>query len=135
MPHSEEHLCVTLVPLFNHLDLTDQKKINAIVTHQQYEKGAQMEINANKMIGVEQQTQFLLMEKVEERLAKYLLDLHKATGNDQVEIPMKMKELAAYLGTTPETLSRKFALLEDKQWLQRQGKQVTLLAIEKLEEL
>ena len=36
---SHEHLCVTLVPLFNHLDLDDQKKINEIAEHVIVDKG------------------------------------------------------------------------------------------------
>lgn len=218
---SHDHLCVQLVPLFNHLDEADQWKINDLVQHQVYDKGSQiitpdndprlvivargnmkiyqlsasgreqllrvvepgqyegenllfgarnenlfgealqktevcmlrqadfqelllsypqislklLEINAAKTTGVEQQTQFLLMEKVEERLAKYLLDLEKASGETEVQIPMKMKELAAYLGTTPETLSRKLKLLQEEGYIQRQGSRITLLDGEGLEDL
>lgn len=218
---SHDHLCVQLVPLFNHLEEADQWKINDLVQHQVYDKGSQiitpdddprlvivargnmkvyqlsssgreqllrvvepgqyegenllfgahnenlfgealqktevcvlrqadfqgllmkypqislklLEINAEKTTGVEQQTQFLLMEKVEERLGKYLLDLVKAAGKPEVQIPMKMKELAAYLGTTPETLSRKLKLLQEEGYIQRKGTQVTVLDGEGLEEL
>lgn len=217
----EEHLCVTLVPLFNHLAPDEQRKINRLVTHHVFEKGEQiltpegepqlvivargnmkvyqlsaagreqllrvvepggyegesqlfgapndtlfgealqktevcvlkhqdfqqlllnypqlslklLEINAEKMTKVEQQTQFLMMEKVEERLATYLLDLYKVNDDLQVTIPMKMKELAAFLGTTPETLSRKFKLLESRELIQRKGSQVTLLDLDGLEDL
>lgn len=218
---AHDHLCVTLVPLFNHLDLADQEKINQLVNHQVYEKGAQiltpdgdprlvivargnmklyqlsasgreqllrvvepgeyegenvlfgarndnlfgealqrtevcvlrqqdfqdlllrypqislklLEINANKMTGVEQQTQFLLMERVEERLARYLLDLTKAAGVAEVQIPMKMKELAAYLGTTPETLSRKLKLLEEEGLIRRKGHQLEIVDEDGLEDI
>lgn len=54
------------------------------------------------------------MEKVETRLASYLTALSNENEKDTVEIPMKMKDLSAYLGTTPETLSRKLHLLEKK---------------------
>jgi CRP/FNR family transcriptional regulator len=40
---------------------------------------------------------------------------------------MKMKDIALYLGTTPETLSRKFKLLEKMGYLKRTGKQVKIL--------
>lgn len=218
---THEHICVTLVPLFNHLDLEEQRKINQLVTHQVFEKGEQivtpegdpqlvivargnmkvyqlspagreqllrvvepggyegesqlfgaqndtlfgealqqtevcvlkhqdfqqlllrypqlslrlLEINAEKMTKVEQQTQFLMMEKVEERLATYLLDLYKVSGGANVTIPMKMKELAAFLGTTPETLSRKLKLLEDHQLIQRKGSRITLLDLDGLEDM
>lgn len=55
-----------------------------------------------------------MMEKVETRLASYLTALSNENEKDTVEIHMKMKDLSAYLGTTPETLSRKLHLLEEK---------------------
>ncbi|BCA85046.1 Crp/Fnr family transcriptional regulator [Enterococcus saigonensis] len=218
---AHDHLCVALVPLFNHLDEEDQKKINQLVQHKVFQKGEQvttpdkeaqlvivasgnlkvyqlsaagreqllrvvepggyegenllfgasnnnlfsealqktevcvlkqtdfkqllldypelslklLEINAEKMTKVEQQSQFLTMEKIEERLATYLLDLSTVENSDVVTIPMKMKELAAFLGTTPETLSRKIKLLEEKQLILRQGYQLTLRDKEGLEDL
>ncbi|EOL45537.1 Crp/Fnr family transcriptional regulator [Enterococcus phoeniculicola] len=218
---NKEHLCVTLVPLFNHLELDEQKKINQLVTHRFAEKGEQiftpesdaqliivargalkvyqlsasgkeqllrvvepggyegenqlfgavnevifgealekteicilkksdftelllkypqitlklLEINADKSLTLEQQTQFLMMEKVEERLATYLLNLGKATRKSQVHLPMKMKELAAFLGTTPETLSRKFKLLEEANLIIREKKEVELIDWDGLEDI
>ncbi|MDD7007204.1 MAG: helix-turn-helix domain-containing protein, partial [Lactobacillus johnsonii] len=41
-------------------------------------------------------------------------------------LPLKMKDLALYLGTTPETLSRKFALLEKQGQLKRQLRRIEL---------
>lgn len=216
-----DHLCVTLVPLFNHLDKEDQARINQLLHHQVFQKGEQittptdeaqlvivasgnlkvyqlsaagreqllrvvepggyegenllfgasndnlfsealqetevcilkqadfkqllidypklslklLEINAKKMTKVEQQSQFLTMEKIEERLAVYLLDLSIAENSDEVTIPMKMKELAAFLGTTPETLSRKMKLLEKRQLILRKGYQIKLLNKDGLEDL
>ncbi|WP_308884234.1 Crp/Fnr family transcriptional regulator, partial [Limosilactobacillus fermentum] len=66
-----------------------------------------LELSAQKLLATERQTKFLAMERVEERLASYLLDLAKVAGSDQVQLSMKMKDIALYLGTTPETLSRK----------------------------
>ncbi|MCU7357863.1 Crp/Fnr family transcriptional regulator [Enterococcus dispar] len=218
---AQNHLCVTLVPLFNHLDEEDQHKINQLVQHHIFQKGEQvitpdgqaqlvivargnlkvyqlsaagreqllrviepggyegenllfgatnhnlfsealqktevcilkqrdfkqllldypelslklLEINAEKMTKVEQQSQFLTIEKIEERLSIYLLDLSKVAQCNQVTIPMKMKELAAFLGTTPETLSRKFKLLEKMQLILRTGYHVELLDKAGLEEL
>ena len=48
-------------------------------------------------------------------------------GLTQVQLSMKMKDIALYLGTTPETLSRKFKLLEKMGYLKRTGKQVKIL--------
>lgn len=86
-----------------------------------------LELSTQKLLATERQTQFLAMERVEERLASYLLDLAKVAGSDQVQLSMKMKDIALYLGTTPETLSRKFKLLEKMGYLKRTGKQVKIL--------
>lgn len=75
-----------------------------------------LEMNAQRMADTENQTRFLMMEKVETRLASYLTALSNENEKDTVEIPMKMKDLSAYLGTTPETLSRKLHLLEEKKY-------------------
>ncbi|GGP13981.1 Crp/Fnr family transcriptional regulator [Oceanobacillus neutriphilus] len=209
---NQEHLCVTAVPLFHHLDLEDQRMINQLVNHRIFENGEQiitpdgdpklvvvargnmkvyqlsaagreqllrvvgpngyegeglllgarnenlfaealqqtevcllkqedfqkillqypelslklLEINAQKMMEAEQQTRFLMMEKVEERLMTYLLDLYKITESAQVEIPMKMKELASFLGTTPETVSRKLKWLEKEGLIQRKRNKIKL---------
>lgn len=91
-------------------------------------------LNAEKMAGLEAQQRFFRMERIEERLANYLVDLAKATEAQAVTLPMKMKELATFLGTTPETLSRKFKQLEEAGWIKRQGKQIEILDQEALEE-
>ena len=48
---------------------------------------------------------------------------------------MKMKDLATFLGTTPETLSRKLKLLEQKKLIKKNHKQVRLLDIDALEDV
>lgn len=94
-----------------------------------------LEINAQRMADTENQTRFLMMEKVETRLASYLTALSKESEKDTVEIPMKMKDLSAYLGTTPETLSRKLHLLEEENVIRRKGKKIGIIDREKLREM
>lgn len=84
-----------------------------------------LEINAQRMADTENQTRFLMMERVETRLSAYLLSLYLLSGGAaDLEIPMKMKDLSAYLGTTPETLSRKLHLLEETNLISRKGKKI-----------
>ena len=216
-----DHLCVTVVPLFNHLSLEEQRLINQVAFHNVFEKGEQiitpdsedclaivargsmkvyqlssngkeqllrivepggyegenrlfganshhlfaealqqtdicmirrtdfqallqqlpplgrklLMFSAKKMTILEQQSQFLMMERVEERLATYLMNLAKAEGGPHLTLPMRKKELATFLGTTPETLSRKFKLLAEKNYLTINRQQVTLLDIDGLEEM
>lgn len=213
----DHHMCVTLVPLFNHLSVEEQAEINKLASHKHYQKNETIfppgdeqldivargsikvyqlsangkeqllrvvepggyegenqlfgienetlfaealegteictiskqafnqvmlknpkiaiklfEMSAQKMVQLEKQSQLLSMERVEERLASYLLDLAKVTETDQVTLPMKMKDIAQFLGTTPETLSRKFSLFESQGYISRTGKIVTILDLDGL---
>ncbi len=64
----------------------------------------------------EKQTMQVATEKVESRIISFLADcVEKDAGNSPViTLPMTKKDLASYLGTTPETISRKFSELERK---------------------
>lgn len=212
-----QHLCVTIVPLFNHLLENEQNEINKLATHQKYKKGEIIfqpgdeallivasgsmkvyqlnsegkeqllriitpgnyegekqlfgmkneslfsealeetvicrltkqkfnqvimdnpelgiklfELSAQKMIQLEMQAQLLSAERVEARLATYLYNLSKNINSQNLYLPMKMKDLAQYLGTTPETLSRKFKFLEENAVIERKGRAITLLKGESL---
>lgn len=91
---------------------------------------------AGKMARAEEQAQFLTMGRVEERLAMYLLDLSKgAGGSPRIRIPMTMRELASYLGTTPETLSRKLRLLEEEGYIARRRRDILIRDPDRLEDI
>jgi CRP/FNR family transcriptional regulator len=62
----------------------------------------------------ERQTAAIATEKVETRIALYLLSLMEENQKDTVTLPMMKKDLASLLGTTPETISRKFLEFEEK---------------------
>ncbi|MFN3340283.1 MAG: Crp/Fnr family transcriptional regulator [Dietzia sp.] len=71
------------------------------------------------------------------RLASYLLDLPAVRGADgvvTVRLPMSKKDVATYLGTIPETLSRRLAALGREGLVQVRGAEVDLLDPEGLEE-
>lgn len=76
--------------------------------------------NAEKIAALEKQNQLLNHDSVEQRLATYLLDLAKTKNSQQFILPMKLKELASFLGTTPETISRKLRLFSDHHLLTQQ---------------
>ena len=211
--HCTGQTCVMRVPLFNHLDMKDQMKINELVQHKTYKKGEiifspksqsqlvvvskgsmkvyqlslsgkeqllriinegdyegenqlfgikndvvfgealehtevcfikqedfanllltypklslkLLTLNAQKAENMKRQTHFLIMEKVEERLASYLMNLSKAEESLTIEIPMKLQELATFIGTTPETLSRKLKLLEDEKVITRRQRTIEII--------
>ncbi|WP_367370418.1 Crp/Fnr family transcriptional regulator [Latilactobacillus curvatus] len=93
-----------------------------------------LEATTDKMTRLEKQANLINIESVESRIVIYLLDLAKASGETEVMIPMKLKELATYIGTTPETLSRKLKQLERHALIERNGRKIAILDYENLED-
>lgn len=60
-----------------------------------------------RLANVAEQSTQATTASIEERLANYLLETAGDTADD-FKLPMKKKDIASYLGTTPETISRKF---------------------------
>lgn len=68
----------------------------------------------------EQQAARFTTESTEQRLAAYLVDLlGPDSETDVVTLPLTKKDLASYIGTTPETVSRKLKELEDLKLIKR----------------
>ena len=86
-----------------------------------------LELSMTKISAMQKQIQLLTLPKVEERLFKYLQMYANEIGQNSFVLPLKLKDLALYLGTTPETLSRKFALLEEQGRLRRKLRQIDLI--------
>lgn len=75
---------------------------------------------------------------VRARVAAYLLDLPATSRNGAhtVELPLAKHEVAAYLGTTPETLSRRLAALAADGVIALSGRRgVTIVNRTKLEQV
>ena len=62
------------------------------------------------------------------------MNLSATSDSIYFEIPMKLKELANYIGTSPETISRKIKVFEENKIISRQGRMIKLLDKEKLED-
>jgi CRP-like cAMP-binding protein len=68
---------------------------------------------SNRLDESEKQAARVATERVETRIALYLLECMENQGTGmEITLPMTRKDLASYLGTTPETISRKLAELE-----------------------
>lgn len=69
----------------------------------------------------EKQTASVAIEQVTNRIIYYLEDLAEPHMEDEVtvKLPMTRKDIASYLGTTPETLSRKFKELEEEDLIKQ----------------
>lgn len=66
------------------------------------------------------QTTRFATEKVETRIVSFLVECMEQ-GSSHIELPMSRKDLASYLGTTPETISRRFADLEAAGYIVQKG--------------
>ncbi|MDT6952845.1 Crp/Fnr family transcriptional regulator [Companilactobacillus alimentarius] len=64
-----------------------------------------------RIVQLEQQTAEVTTSSVESRLANYLLETSAGLDEEVFTLPLKKKDIATYLGTTPETISRKLTLL------------------------
>jgi CRP-like cAMP-binding protein len=75
---------------------------------------------SNRLASSEKQTARFATESVETRLALFLAEcLEDDNGTNELTLPMSRKDLASYLGTTPETISRKLAELEDGGYIKQ----------------
>ncbi|AEH44001.1 transcriptional regulator, Crp/Fnr family [Thermodesulfatator indicus DSM 15286] len=77
----------------------------------------------------------LALKEVSERLASYLLYRHEQTGAEEFDLGMNKTQLASFLGTSPETLSRMFSKLQKLGLIESRGKQVKIIDREGLSEI
>lgn len=69
----------------------------------------------------ENQTAVIATTPVDERIGLYLASLSEAAKSLSITLPMSRKHLASYLGTTPETISRRFTEFEEAGWIAQSG--------------
>lgn len=83
---------------------------------------------AKRLDNSEKQTAIIAGESVNARIGKYLLALAQQAGKESFELPMSRKHLASYLGTSPETISRRLGEFEEAGWIRQTGlRTITLL--------
>lgn len=91
---------------------------------------------SDRLSSVERLLAAITSSDVNARVAAYLLDLpgNVRNGAAIVRLPMAKQDIAAYLGTTPETLSRRLAALSASGLIELHGRRdVTILDIDALE--
>lgn len=78
----------------------------------------------------------LRLMDTERRLAKLLMAFYERNdGQTEIRLPVQKKELAALIGTTPETLSRKLAELDQRGILAVARSRIVILQPKRLSEL
>lgn len=91
---------------------------------------------SDRLVSVERLLAGITSSDVSARVAAYLLDLPGSMrdGVLTVRLPIAKQEIAAYLGTTPETLSRRLSALSASGVIELHGRRdVTILDIDALE--
>lgn len=87
-----------------------------------------LETLSSRLGRTEQQLSSLAGEDAEHRIAQYLLELAGPAPSAAITLPVAKKDVASYLGLTPETLSRKLAQFEESGWIRlRPGRRIDLL--------
>lgn len=76
---------------------------------------------------LEQQTTEVTTASVESRLANYLLETSAGLDEAKFTLPLKKKDIATYLGTTPETISRKLTKMADEELIENKGLKVKII--------
>ena len=74
---------------------------------------------SNRIEKSEKQQTSYATENVETRIAMFILESLESEDATIVEIPMSNKDLASYLGTSPETISRKLNEFENSGLIKR----------------
>lgn len=63
----------------------------------------------------------------------YLASIAENSDSMNILLPMSRKHLASYLGTTPETISRRLTEFEESGWIQQSGQRaITILNLNAL---
>ena len=83
-----------------------------------------------KLKETEKQNLTIATENVNSRIASFILDIALSSNERIVKLPFPMKELANYLATTPETVSRKFKELEDDGLIMRKGRTIEIVNLD-----
>ncbi|MFC6181730.1 Crp/Fnr family transcriptional regulator [Lactiplantibacillus daowaiensis] len=71
-----------------------------------------LNVFGKRLAQLEKQTTSTATESVEARLANYLTETAASLNTATFKLPLKKKDLATFLGTTPETISRKLSRFE-----------------------
>ncbi|NGZ77990.1 Crp/Fnr family transcriptional regulator [Saccharibacillus alkalitolerans] len=74
---------------------------------------------SDRLDQAESQVTRLATEDAETRIGLYLAQQAEEHRSMEYRLPMSRKDLASFLGTTPETISRKLAKFEDAGWIEQ----------------
>ncbi|MCU6711545.1 Crp/Fnr family transcriptional regulator [Paenibacillus sp. J5C_2022] len=76
---------------------------------------------SSRLAQTENQAANIALESTETRIAMYLANEVDAMNSNKITLTMSRKDLASYLGTSPETVSRRLAEFEEAGWIRQTG--------------
>jgi CRP-like cAMP-binding protein len=82
---------------------------------------------AQKCVVLNRRIETLELRSVRQRLAQFLLSFNPEDVAFEVELKMKKTELARFLGTIPETLSRNLRQLQEEKLIEVHGRRIAVL--------
>lgn len=89
---------------------------------------------SRRLADSEKQTAAIATASINARLAQYLAGLAEQEASLSFSLPMSRRNLASFLGTTPETVSRRLGEFEDAGWIHQTGqRKITILDINALQ--
>lgn len=80
-----------------------------------------------KLVAVETNSVRRNSMNVKDRLMDYLIEQSQKLGTARFKLSLKKKDLASYLGTSPETLSRQLKLLEKENKIRVNRREITII--------
>ncbi|MDO5653616.1 MAG: Crp/Fnr family transcriptional regulator [Brachymonas sp.] len=81
----------------------------------------------------EKQTAAIATASINARLAQYLADQSEQAASPHFNLPMSRRDLASFLGTTPETVSRRLGEFAEAGWIEQTGqRKITILDLDAL---
>ncbi|RYG74193.1 Crp/Fnr family transcriptional regulator [Lentibacillus lipolyticus] len=95
-----------------------------------------LEESSRRLKEAEKNLERLSSLDVEKRLASYLTELAENENSLKVKLPMSKKDLASYIGSTQETLSRRLTKFEEKGFIKQTGQRhISIVDMDSLLEL
>lgn len=129
--HTVTALDAMQVCVFDHRDLG-----RLTATHPQIAT-EMLRAMSQRLVDTEAHLTTLTLTDVTTRLANYLLNLpaRREANGLVVSLPMSKREVASYLGTTPESMSRALTRLEQDQMIAVLGRRIALLDPDGLDDM
>lgn len=91
---------------------------------------------SNRLDQTEKLVGNLSSKDVETRAAGYLIELANDHHSLEFKLPMSKKDLASFLGTTSETISRRLSNFQTNGWIEQKGqRQIRIIDKDALEKL